>query len=248
MAEIRVKETGTIKLFESDNTSSVTIASPASLGADRTITLPDGDVTLVAGTMSTGGVALTGSTDNTVTTVTGADAIQGEASMTYDGTTLALTTSGGGLKLDNLGSSNANTLDDYEEGVWTPAFAGIGTGATYSYGQQHGAYTKIGRTVHYSMRIALNASPTGTTSNAVKLTGLPFTNLSNSTTYYFGCSGGYFFAINLDGNYQLAFQIMPGAAEMQLKETGDDTGELSIIASQFNSNAEIRVSWSAMVE
>ena len=53
MAEIRVKETGTIKLFESDNTSSVTIASPASLGADRTITLPDGDVTLVAGTMST---------------------------------------------------------------------------------------------------------------------------------------------------------------------------------------------------
>jgi len=50
MAEIRVKETGTIKLFESDNTSSVTIASPASLGADRTITLPDGDVTLVADT------------------------------------------------------------------------------------------------------------------------------------------------------------------------------------------------------
>ena len=52
MAEIRVKETGTIKLFENDNTSSVTIASPASLGADRTVTLPDGDVTLVAGTLA----------------------------------------------------------------------------------------------------------------------------------------------------------------------------------------------------
>jgi len=52
MAELRVKETGTIKLFESDNTSSVTIASPASLGADRTITLPDADVTLVSGTMN----------------------------------------------------------------------------------------------------------------------------------------------------------------------------------------------------
>ena len=54
MAELRVKSTGTLKLFESDNTSSVTIASPASLGADRTVTLPDGDVTLVAGTMSAG--------------------------------------------------------------------------------------------------------------------------------------------------------------------------------------------------
>ena len=46
MAELRVKGTGTLKLFENDNTSSVTIASPASLGGDRTITLPDGDVTL----------------------------------------------------------------------------------------------------------------------------------------------------------------------------------------------------------
>ena len=52
MAEVRVKGTGTLKLFESDNTSSVTIASPASLGADRTITLPDADVTLVSGTMN----------------------------------------------------------------------------------------------------------------------------------------------------------------------------------------------------
>jgi hypothetical protein len=51
MAEIRVKGTGTLKLFESDNTSSVTIASPASLGGDRTITLPDANVTLASGTM-----------------------------------------------------------------------------------------------------------------------------------------------------------------------------------------------------
>jgi len=51
MAEIRLKSTGTIKLFENDNTSSVTIASPASLGADRTVTLPDADVTLASGTM-----------------------------------------------------------------------------------------------------------------------------------------------------------------------------------------------------
>ena len=51
MAELRLKSTGTIKLFENDNTSNVTIASPASLGADRTITLPDASVTLASGTM-----------------------------------------------------------------------------------------------------------------------------------------------------------------------------------------------------
>ena len=52
MAELRLQSTGTVKLFESDDTSSVTIASPASLGADRTITLPDASVTLVSGTMN----------------------------------------------------------------------------------------------------------------------------------------------------------------------------------------------------
>ena len=37
-----------------------------------------------------GGAALTGSTDNTVTTVTGANAIQGEANLRFDGTSLAV--------------------------------------------------------------------------------------------------------------------------------------------------------------
>ena len=38
-----------------------------------------------------GGVSLSGSTDNTITTVTGSNAIQGEANLTFDGSTLALT-------------------------------------------------------------------------------------------------------------------------------------------------------------
>jgi hypothetical protein len=37
---------------------------------------------------ASGGTALTGSTNNTITTVTGADAIQGEAKLTFDGSTL----------------------------------------------------------------------------------------------------------------------------------------------------------------
>ena len=68
MAELRVKGTGTLKLFENDNTSSVTIASPASLGADRTVTLPDASVTLASGTMLAtdgDGSSLTGLPDNT---------------------------------------------------------------------------------------------------------------------------------------------------------------------------------------
>ena len=101
MSEIRVKSTGTIKLFESDNTSSVTIASPASLSANRTITIPDADVTLGAG------VSLSGSTNNTVATVTGANALIGEADLTFDGDSLLVKNGASGGSGAN---ANANEL------------------------------------------------------------------------------------------------------------------------------------------
>ena len=64
MAELRVKSTGTLKLFESDNTSSVTIASPASLSANKTITLPDADVDLTeVNTMPLANLDIDGGTD-----------------------------------------------------------------------------------------------------------------------------------------------------------------------------------------
>lgn len=41
--------------------------------------------------VSGSGMSLSGSTNNTITTVTGANALQGEANLTFDGTTLAVT-------------------------------------------------------------------------------------------------------------------------------------------------------------
>lgn len=85
MSEIRIKSQGAIKLFESDNTSHVTIASPASLSANRTITIPDADVTLGAGT------TINNNADNRVITGSGtANTLEGEANLTYNGTFLGV--------------------------------------------------------------------------------------------------------------------------------------------------------------
>jgi hypothetical protein len=146
MAELRVKGTGTIKLFESDNTSSVTIASPASLGADRTITLPDGDVTLVAGTMSTG---LTGwSTD----------------SGTND--SLVPASASAGIYLGVAAATAANLLDDYEENTFTPTVGSLTLDAAT------GHYTKIGRAVSVQGYVSMGTQSGGTT---MIVGGLPFT-------------------------------------------------------------------------
>lgn len=69
-------------------------------------------------------------------------------------------------------SSDANTLDDYEEGTWTPAitFGGGSTGVTYA--QQTGTYVKNGKIVAFNFRIRLSAK--GSSTGDAVLTGLPF--------------------------------------------------------------------------
>lgn len=84
-------------------------------------------------------------------------------------------------------SADANTLDDYEEGSWTPTVSGSSTAGTGTYNAQVGRYTKIGNTVTVSAYINL-ASHTG--SGNTTLTNLPFTIL-NSGDLYSSISIGY---------------------------------------------------------
>ena len=98
MSELRLKSTGTIKLFENDNTSNITIASPASLGADRTITLPDASVTLASGTMN--------DATNLSGTVPIANGGTGSTSTTYASLTANVS---GTLPIANGGTASTST-------------------------------------------------------------------------------------------------------------------------------------------
>ena len=64
-------------------------------------------------------------------------------------------------------SSDANTLDDYEEGTWTPSIGGNAT-----YGTRWGTYTKIGNLVTITFNIGIDTIGTGSTGI---ISGLPFT-------------------------------------------------------------------------
>ncbi len=69
-------------------------------------------------------------------------------------------------------SSDANCLDDYEEGNWTPTLATDGSAATFTYVVQTGTYTKIGRMVTVYGRIQTTAKSGGT--GNLCITSLPF--------------------------------------------------------------------------
>ena len=79
----------------------------------------------------------------------------------------------GGLAIGGTGA--ANTLDDYEEGTFTPAWTG-GYSSAPSYSEQLGTYTKIGRLVQVQIRIAVSSGSRG--GSALTLANLPFTSRS----------------------------------------------------------------------
>jgi hypothetical protein len=70
-------------------------------------------------------------------------------------------------------SSDANTLDDYERGSWTPGLAGSSTPGTFSLSVATGSYTKIGNMVTLYAAITVS-SVSGSPSGNLQITGLPF--------------------------------------------------------------------------
>ena len=73
-----------------------------------------------------------------------------------------------------VASTDANTLDDYEEGTWTPTVVGSTTAGTYETSTASGFYQKIGRdvTVRASVQLAGSISAGGT--GSYLFGGLPF--------------------------------------------------------------------------
>jgi hypothetical protein len=125
------------------------------------------------------GVAWSGSTANGLATYGSGSSVVSESTATYDGTSLVLTTSGGGLKMDGLASSDANTLDDYEEGTAAVTLQSSSGGTITIGGSNTIGYTKIGRVVHIQgeLDVASVSGPSG----QLNILGMPFT-ASNTLT------------------------------------------------------------------
>jgi hypothetical protein len=75
-------------------------------------------------------------------------------------------------------SANVNTLDDYEEGTWTPSLSFAGASTGIAYGTTLGRYTKIGNLVTATGMLVLTNK--GSATGPAQIGGLPFTAANDS--------------------------------------------------------------------
>jgi len=182
-------------------TGVITLTAP-NTSTDRTVTLPDADVTLgvdatklpLSGGTMTGDLVVSADVDITgsINGTSGALDIKNEAnnqnifikttSAGSEITALKIHSGGvlelpsGGLRVG--GTAAANTLDDYEEGTWTPTFTCSGGGSyTLDSGANTMAYTKIGRIVHIQGGINIDGE---SSPNGYLRISLPFTPMTGT--------------------------------------------------------------------
>lgn len=77
-------------------------------------------------------------------------------------------------------STNANTLDDYEEGTFSPTISSSGGGSP-SYNVQQGYYQKIGKYVNFHLYLDFNKNTLG--AGNLTLGGMPFSTSNDANNY-----------------------------------------------------------------
>ena len=174
------------QLLIGNSTGNTLTKATLTAGTNVTITNAAGAITIAA----SGGGGGTPGGSTTQVQYNNAGSFGGISGVTTDGTrithstTLSVgaatpSTSGAGITFPatQSASTDANTLDDYEEGTWTPTIGQM-TGNVYS--NQTGRYVKIGQqvTVWFSVQL----STVGTGGTWLSFAGLPFTSNTSPST------------------------------------------------------------------
>jgi hypothetical protein len=132
-------------------------------------------------------------------------------------------------------SSDANTLDDYEEGTWTPTvtFGGASVGITYNTTFTGATYTKIGNRVCISGFLLLTNK--GSSTGGAAIANLPFTSESGNTRYLGVAIGGSAFTFA----NQFWASISPNATSIVLQESTEAGSASSLTNSDFTNGTEL---------
>jgi hypothetical protein len=156
----------------------------------------DGVISGTSGLKSTGGddaVLLIQTNGTTAQTVDSGQRTKFPTTIGVGGATPSASGSGISFPATQSASSDANTLDDYEEGTWTPVLGGSGGTSGQAYSFQNARYTKVGNRVICNLIVKI--STVGTITGNLEIQGLPFTS-DATVNYQSSAPCTYFEAMN----------------------------------------------------
>ena len=141
---------------------------------------------------------------------------------------IVFATAGKGVCLGVTTNTDSNTLDDYEEGTWTPS---VGGDATYN--TQTGKYTKVGNMITLVLEMNINVLGTGSTTT---ISGAPFTPISGTHT----ASAPIGYAANLATNcIGLYFRMDAGNAQIHNATLNSAAATTSTGTAIFGNSARV---------
>jgi len=208
------------------------------LGASSTATLN----TLVSSGATLTGGTINGMTVGATTASTGAFTSLTASTTGKVGTTLGVgnatpSASGAGITYPatQSASTDANTLDDYEEGAWTPTitFGGASVGVTYNATFTGATYTKIGNRVCVTGYILLTSK--GSSTGDAAIGNLPFASEGGTTKYLGASVGGTGFTFA----NQFWAKMGPSSTSIDLYETTVLGAVTSLTNGDFTNSSEI---------
>ena len=163
-----------------------------------------------------------------------AGGVQCVTTLSIGNATPAATGAGITFPASQSASSDANTLDDYEEGTWTATLKGGTTDPTTPV-TVTGNYTKIGRQVTITA-VFLNVTTTGA-SGTVSVTGAPFSSSGISTgaamCHTFDLNGGTGLTAYITGSVIEFFALVDDAAWVQLRHNAGTNRSLWFTITYF---------------
>jgi hypothetical protein len=134
-------------------------------------------------------------------------------------------------------AADVNTLDDYQEGTWTPILTASTNDHTYA--TQYGFYVKIGKYVHCHALVALDNL--NSTSGNSRFGGLPFT--ASATTGNYGLMFvSNFSSLNITAGYNMFGRVDLNETSGGFSIHDSGTTATSIQFSELSADATVYLS------
>ncbi len=132
----------------------------------------------------------------------------------------------------------ANTLDDYEEGTFTPTLSDGTNEGTYV--RQIGNYTKVGDLVTATIRVTISAK--GSMSGNLQIGGLPYTSKNVANSQYSG-TVGYVLGASVTAGYSITSYVGGNSATAFLRLFDSTGGASSLEDTDVTANFDIAVTY-----